>query len=148
MKVSPEGRVFIEHEEGLRLEAYPDSAPDDPPERVPIWTIGTGHTGPEVHKGLVWTREQCGAALTSDLARVEAAINRLCRIPPRPNQFDAMASLAFNIGLAPSRFPGSTVLRLYNANDLQGAADAFRMWKKPPRLIPRRERERALFLRS
>lgn len=147
MKVSAEGRAFLELEEGLELEAYSDAAPDDPPGRVPVYTVGVGHTGPEVHKGLVWTREQCDAALASDLARVEEAINRLCRIPPRPNQFDAMASLAFNIGLAPSRFPGSSVLRLYNANDLQGAAEAFRMWKIPPRLIPRRERERSLFLR-
>jgi lysozyme len=46
-------------EEGLRLTAYPDA--------VGVWTIGWGHTGPEVHEGLVWTREQAVEALKKDL---------------------------------------------------------------------------------
>ncbi len=38
--------------EGKRNEAYLDTA------EPPVWTIGYGHTGPEVHEGLVWTDEQ------------------------------------------------------------------------------------------
>jgi lysozyme len=51
--------AMTERDEGLRLTAYQDSGG--------VWTIGWGHTGPEVHKGLVWTREQCVAALRKDL---------------------------------------------------------------------------------
>ena len=49
-------------DEGLRLEAYLDSG------GVP--TIGWGHTGPEVHEGLVWTREQAVEALKKDMGDV------------------------------------------------------------------------------
>jgi lysozyme len=55
----PEALAMTENDEGLRLEAYQDSGG--------VWTIGWGHTGPEVHAGLVWTREQCVEALQSDL---------------------------------------------------------------------------------
>jgi lysozyme len=146
MRTSAQGRAFLEHEEGLRLEAYSDGDPSDPPEREPVWTIGYGHTGKDVHEGLVWTPEQCDDALARDLRWVEQTINQHARIPPTQNQFDAFASLCFNIGA--QRFRNSTALRKYNANDIAGAADAFLMWRIPPRLFPRRLRERALFLRA
>jgi len=37
------------------------------------WTIGVGHTGPEVHEGLEWTDAQVDAAYASDLGRRVAA---------------------------------------------------------------------------
>lgn len=45
--------------EALRLVAYTDA--------VGVWTIGWGHTGPDVYEGLVWTREQAIEALKKDL---------------------------------------------------------------------------------
>jgi lysozyme len=59
MEYSDEGLQMTMTEESLRLTAYQDA--------VGVWTIGWGHTGPEVHKGLVWTREQAEAALKEDL---------------------------------------------------------------------------------
>lgn len=50
---------FTMDEESLRLVAYLDSGG--------VWTIGWGHTGPEVHRGLVWTREQAAEALKKDM---------------------------------------------------------------------------------
>jgi lysozyme len=44
-------------------KAYPDPISKGDP-----WTIGAGHTGPEVHEGLVWTDEQISAALDADIA--------------------------------------------------------------------------------
>lgn len=147
MKVSARGRAFIEKEEGCVLHAYSDAANEDPPDREPVWTIGVGHTGKEVVPGLIWTRQQADEALARDLMHVELLLTANCRPADMlQNEFDAMASLAFNIG--GHAFLSSTVLRDYNQGDLQGAADAFLMWRKPPRLIPRRERERALFLTS
>jgi lysozyme len=55
------GMEVTETDEGLRLKAYQDSGG--------IWTIGWGHTGPEVHEGLVWTRDQCVEALRKDLGQ-------------------------------------------------------------------------------
>jgi lysozyme len=55
-------RDQIEGFEGRRNEAYPDPLTHGEP-----WTIGVGHTGPEVHEGLVWTDEQIDAAFDADL---------------------------------------------------------------------------------
>jgi len=56
--------------EGYEHEAYPDpiSADGKP------FTIGVGHTGPEVHDGLTWTDAQIDSALDVDMAEaIEAA---------------------------------------------------------------------------
>lgn len=49
----------VETDEGLRLHAYLDS--------VGVPTIFYGHTGPEVHLGMVGTRAQADAQLAADL---------------------------------------------------------------------------------
>jgi lysozyme len=56
-------RQQIEGFEGREYMAYPD-----PLTRGDPWTIGVGHTGPEVHRGLVWTDAQIDAALDADIA--------------------------------------------------------------------------------
>ena len=64
MKISPAGLDLIKKFEGLRLAAYPDPATGGEP-----WTIGYGHTGPEVHRGLTWTHDQAEAALEQAAAQ-------------------------------------------------------------------------------
>lgn len=79
-------RTQIERFEGRRYEAYPDplsplaaarraGKPTEGLSGDP-WTIGIGHTGPEVHEGLVWTDAEIDAAFTIDLekAREECLI--------------------------------------------------------------------------
>lgn len=145
MRVSPAGRAFIEHEEGCELTAYQDV--------VGVWTIGVGHTGREVKHDMTITREQADAILSDDLQKFERCVNAECRIPPTQSQFDALVSLAFNIGIA--ALASSSVLRRYNAGDLAAAGAAFMLWDKvtvqgnkvvSSGLHARRERERALFL--
>ena len=53
MALSQEGLNLIKHWEGCRLTAYPDPASGADP-----WTIGYGHTGPEVKPGLTISQEQ------------------------------------------------------------------------------------------
>lgn len=140
MKTSPAGRAAIMQREGCRLTAYRDS--------VGVWTIGVGHTGrmsrPPVRPGMKITAAQADAFLAADLAPVEKAINALVKVPITQNQFDAMASLAFNIGVG--GFTGSSVLRALNARLYSHAADDFRMWERPAVLAKRRAAERAQFL--
>lgn len=52
--------------EGREHHAYPDPLTGGEP-----WTIGVGHTGPEVHEGLVWTDAQIDAAFEADCLEVE-----------------------------------------------------------------------------
>ena len=135
MKISPAGVDAIRQREGFRTTAYQDTRG--------IWTIGVGHTGPEVHQGLVWTTAQVDAALAADLARFEACVNRAVHVPVTQNQFDAMVSLAYNIG--ESGFASSSVARVLN-RAVTDAAEAFMLWSNPPELKARRESERRQFL--
>lgn len=56
-------REMLRREEGYSHKAYPDPLTHGAP-----WTIGIGHTGPEVHEGLIWTDDQINAALEDDVA--------------------------------------------------------------------------------
>jgi lysozyme len=60
-------KSMLEREEGRVATAYPDPLTHSDP-----WTIGVGHTGPEVHAGLVWSDDQIDAALDSDIAKATA----------------------------------------------------------------------------
>lgn len=136
----------IKNHEQLRLTAYLPTKND-------VWTIGWGHTK-TAKQGMVITEAQAEQLLRQDLDWVEATIKRLVKVPLEQNQFDALASLIFNIGGA--NFTKSTVLRKLNAGDYKGAADAFLMWNKQKDkvtgkmiklngLVTRRAEERALF---
>jgi len=83
-------------DEGFRSEAYPDPKSGGPP-----WTIGYGHTGPEVHPGLVWSLGQAAAALSADIAAVCAGLTT--GLPwwtnLDPVRQDVLANIAFNLGV-------------------------------------------------
>lgn len=119
---SPAGRKLIRSFEGERLTAYPDPATGGDP-----WTIGVGHTGPEVKRGLKITEAQSAAYLIADLARFEAAVSVAAPVTTQA-QFDAMVSLAFNIGS--SAFAKSTLVKRHNAGDHEGAARQFVAWNR------------------
>jgi len=142
MKTSSKGAQFIQHEEGVRLIAYPDSKG--------VWTIGTGHTGPDVHKGLHITQEQANHLLAVDLVEAEYAVNKFCDEKTTQHQFDALVSLAFNIGNG--AFSSSTVAREHKADNYKAAANAFLLWKRagsnPRALLPRRKREKEIYERG
>ena len=138
---SPTGRAMIASFEGLRLTAYQDI--------VGVWTIGYGHTGPDVKPGLAITRQQADQLLVNDLARFERGVNALVTVRLNQNQFDALVSFSYNLGL--SSLQGSTLLRLLNAGNFQAAADQFLRWnraggKEVAGLTRRRAEERKLFM--
>ncbi|HDL8541523.1 TPA: lysozyme [Yersinia enterocolitica] len=144
MQISDNGINKLKAEEGEKLIGYKDTRG--------IPTVGVGHTGvvdgKPVAAGMVITKNKSSELLRSDLAWVEKSIATNVKVPLTQNQYDALCSLIFNIG--PTAFSNSTVLKRLNAGDYKGAADAFLMWKKagndPEILLPRRQRERALFL--
>ena len=153
MKLSKQGNELIKSFEGLRLKAYRCDGGK--------WTIGWGHTGPEVKKGLVWTRQQADDAFDKDTDRFESAVTALawsslegasdgCRAT-LTGQFDALVSLAFNIGTGEEGFAGSTLLKRLRASDIIGAAEQFTRWNKAggkfnPGLLARRTKEMRIFL--
>lgn len=134
-------RAMIEGWEGLSLTAYRDP--------VGILTIGYGHTGPDVTEGQTITQQQADALLAGDLRKSETDVNdAVGDAPTTQAQFDAMASLCYNIGIG--NFQHSTVLRKHCESDYEHAADAFLLWNKAggqvlPGLVKRREGERAVY---
>ncbi len=102
MKLSVNGMNHIKNWEGLRLKAYKCPAG--------VWTIGYGHTGPDVKPGGTITQAQADALLDKDTDDAESAVNTLVKVPLSQNQFDALVSFVFNTGIG--SFKNSTLLRL------------------------------------
>lgn len=93
------------------------------------------------------THEQSQQLLSKDLVRFEKAVNRLGGMTQ--SQFDAMVSLAFNIG--EGAFAKSTLVRKHLARDFAGAAAEFSKWNKGggkvlAGLVKRRAAEAKLYL--
>lgn len=131
-RVSPAMIEKMHGFEGCKLEAYPDPGSKD----GKPWTIGYGATGSGIVKGVKWTQAQADARFLSDLAKFEDGVTRLLGgCPTSQNQFDALVSLAYNIGLdedADTIAEGlgdSTLLRKHKAGDFTGAANAFVSWR-------------------
>src|SRR5688572_10393074 len=117
MKISDHGLDLIRRFEGLKLRAY----------RCPagIWTIGYGHTGPEVRPGLRVTREEAETLLRADAGTFDEAVRQIAG-PATQGQHDALVSFAFNLGLG--ALMSSTLLKRHRSGDHAGAADQFRRW--------------------
>lgn len=140
LTTSPRGIGLIKQFEGFRAQAYQDV--------VGVWTIGYGFTE-GVTEGQHMTRAQADARLATELLRYEAAVLAACKVEPNQNQFDALVSLAWNIG--PDRMAKSSVIKAHNRGDTQAAARAFGLWNKAggkewPGLVRRRAAEAAIYL--
>lgn len=145
IKMSDRGRALLTKREGNKFKAHRDS--------VGIWTNGVSHTSaagdPVVTQGLTITAKQSDAILSRDLATFERAIFSALTIAVLQHEFDALASLAFNIGTG--TFAKSTLVRKLNAGDRAGAANAFLSWNKAggkvlPGLVTCRQAERLQLL--
>lgn len=122
MKLSQRGIDLIKQFEGYSSKAYPDPATGGAP-----WTIGYGTTK-GVKPGMVITTEQAEKMLRDDVAKFESGVSSLVTAPTTQGQFDAMVSLAYNIGLG--NFGKSTLLKKHNARCYTCAADQFRVWNR------------------
>ena len=149
MKTSSRGIALIKEFEGLELKAYKDVAG--------VWTIGYGHTKGfrkgRFHPEYKITECEANDLLIADLQLFEDAINDAVIVNLNQNQFDALASFTFNVGIG--GFRSSTALKRLNKRDLLGAAKALTWWDKARvngrlrvvhGLVRRRNRERDLFL--
>lgn len=143
--MSPKGIALLKRYEGCKLRSYLCPAGK--------WTIGYGSTGPHVKPNMVINQADAEALLLKDLVRFETAVLDALVMEPLQLEFDAMVSLAYNIGIA--NFNKSSIVRKYNAGDKTGAANAFGMWNKAKvngkltvlnGLVARRAAEKTLFL--
>ena len=162
MRSIPQAAVeLVKEAEGLRLTAYPDPATGGAP-----WTIGYGHTGPDVRPGLRITQAQAEQLLQADLDTASAVVDRAVTVELADTQRGALTAFVMNVGAgrkAKGKDAGkdgfvtlksgqpSTLLRKLNGGDAAGAAAEFAKWtrgagKVMPGLVKRRAAEAALFL--
>jgi lysozyme len=131
--------------EGLRLQAYPDPGSRD----GNPWTIGYGSTGPDVRKGMVWTKDQAHARFVSDIRRFEDQVEvALQNAATNQAQFDALVHFAYNVGV--HALSKSTLMRLHKAGHYDAAANEFAKWNKNDGrvmagLVKRRKEEAAMY---
>jgi lysozyme len=150
LKVGASAIELIKKFEGAELQAYLDIA------GVP--TIGYGHTETvtkeDVESEKKITLRQAEELLYNDLKSREAAVNSMVNIELNQNEFDALVTFVYNVGV--SAFRDSTLRKKLNMGMKMDAADQFTRWNKatvdgvlkPVRgLTRRREAEKALFLK-
>ncbi len=113
MKLGTLGFQLLQDFEKCRLIAYQDGGG--------VWTIGWGHTGPEVVEGLEWSQKHADGVLEADVEKSTEVVAENVSVPVNQHQFDALVSFEFNTGA----LVGSTLLRKLNAGDYAGAAAEF-----------------------
>jgi lysozyme len=142
--MSEKGIDFLINEEGIVLHPYKD--------RVGVWTIGIGSTMWESGDRVKPTdkpisRERAISLFRTTLANYEKTVWSCTRDDISQNNFDALVSLCYNIGI--NGFRISTVVERVNNNPKDPEIrDAFLMWKNAggkPILLGRRKREADLY---
>lgn len=123
MQLSSKGLEAIKFFEGLRLEAYKDSAG--------IPTIGYGTiriNGRPVTMGMKITAEQAEQYLLADVENYVGAVNKAIKVPTTQNEFDALVVETYNIGIGAMQ--DSTFIKRHNAGNKVGCAEAMQWWNK------------------
>ncbi len=145
MRVNNAGLELIKAFEGFRATAY----------RCPagVWTIGYGHTSsagePAVTSGMKVTRAEAAQILARDVAAFAEGVERLLTATLSANQFSALVSFAYNVGLG--NFRGSSVLKSVNSGDFAAVPRRLALWNRAggrllAGLVRRRAAESALFM--
>lgn len=146
IKTSSKGYNLIKKFEGLATSAYKCPAG--------VLTIGYGHTGKDVIKGMVITELYADELLKADVAKLEHSLIKALNadeIVVNQNQFDALISFSYNLGL--TRLVNSTLWRYLKEGNVKAAAGQFIRWNKAngkvlQGLTYRREAEAKLFLEA
>ena len=127
--------------EGKRNKAYQDTKG--------LWTIGVGHLIKPDEQHLintVLTDAQVEELFKSDARWCDDAIRASVRVPINQNQYDALASLCYNIGA--NAFKTSRLVKALNTGNYKLAGEYFMDWVRPSVLTNRRKQEKAIFLQD
>lgn len=122
LKISPTGLALIQQFEGFRAKPYLCPAGK--------LTVGYGHVVlPRDKFSYPLSKEQANNLLVNDVFFAAQYINATTQDhPPNQNQFDALCSLVFNIGIG--NYDKSTLLKKLRVGDFKGAEAEFLRWNK------------------
>ena len=150
MQMSENGLALLQQWEGFKLQVYKDSAG--------FPTIGVGHliTKAEQASGTITingaavqyagglTDQQTLDLLAQDVQPAEQAVNAGVTVPLNQNQFDALVSFTFNVGVG--AFQSSTLLKVLNQQQYDDVPAQLLRWTRAggqvvQGLVNRRENE-------
>jgi|ERR1022692_4434318 lysozyme len=140
MNISDAGLSLIKQFEGCKLIAYQDQGG--------VFTCGWGSTGADVVAGAQWTQAQADARLVLDAGKFSSGVSIMLRVAVNQNQFDALCSFAYNLGL--HTLSRSHLMQFVNESEFGSAALQFPLWDHcggvvVQGLLNRRLAEQALF---
>ena len=97
------------------------------------------------------TEKRAEELLRQDLKKFEGYVNSYVKVELTQNMYDSLVSFTYNCG--GGALKSSTLLKLLNKGDYNGAAGQFEKWTKGggkvlPGLVKRRKEEKELFLSS
>ena len=107
--------------------------------------------GKPINPKLIITKEKAEQLLNLDVEKFEKAVISLVKVPIKQNQFDALISFCYNVGIG--NFQSSTLLKLLNEKKYTAAGEQFGRWvyvdkKVSQGLVNRRNAEAELFNRK
>lgn len=117
LHTSVEGLKLIADYEGCRLQPYQCSAG--------VWTDGIGNTR-DVVPGKSITERQAAGNFITNVLRVEAALARCVAVSMPQQVYDALVSLAFNVGTGNAC--GSTMVALLKQGRWREACGQLPRW--------------------
>ena len=134
MQMSQHGLQLLEQWEGFKLQVYKDSAG--------LPTIGVGHliTKSEQASGTIningvpvpyaggLTQQQVTDLLAQDVVPAQNAVNNGVKVALNQNQFDALVSFTFNVGVG--AFAGSTLLKVLNQGQYDQVPTQLLRWTR------------------
>jgi lysozyme len=134
--------AFIKAFESCRLDKHWDAVGQ-------VWDCGWGHVLQPTDPEPPWTQAQADAIFENDLERFENAVRNTIKVELRQHEFDALVSLAYNIGS--EAFAKSSMPSLINDEKFTEAACHFMRFglakgKWVAGLLRRRAGEQAIFL--
>lgn len=155
-KTGQSGISLIHEFEDLRLTTYPDPGPTGKPV-TGGWGSTRDENGQPFRLGFTMPRDYWDMLFIRDLSATEQGVNLLLGdAPTTQNQFDALVSFAYNVGLdiddddIAEGLGDSTLLKKHLRGDYAGAKAEFAKWNKAKGkvlngLIRRRAAEAALY---
>ena len=122
MKIDKYGEKLIKKFESCKLTAYKADKSEK------YYTIGWGHYGKDVGKGMKISKERANELFRNDIKYFETSVNSCLKVKVTQSMFNALVSFTYNVGF--SAFKNSTLLKYVNKKQFKKASNEFKKWNK------------------
>lgn len=122
MKIDKYGENLIKQFESCKLTAYKADKSEK------YYTIGWGHYGVDVKKGMKISKETAEKLFRNDIKYFENCVNSCLKVKVTQSMFNALVSFTYNVGLG--AFKNSTLLKYVNKSQFKKASKEFNKWNK------------------